>query len=83
MNKEREPSKVLAISAAKKCGESGVVMCLHCMGVWRDGPGHMSPVVSVASSESQRDSRFYRAVLERFKGLSHVTVEVRPLQAAA
>jgi cation diffusion facilitator family transporter len=51
------------------------VVDLH---VWRVGPGHMSAVVSVATSESQRDSRFYHAVLERFKGLSHVTVEVQP-----
>jgi len=56
------------------------VVDLH---VWRVGPGHMSAVVSVATSESQRDSRFYHAVLERFKGLSHVTVEVQPSQVAA
>ncbi|WNC93138.1 CDF family Co(II)/Ni(II) efflux transporter DmeF [Paraburkholderia sp. FT54] len=56
------------------------VVDLH---VWRVGPGHMSAVVSVATSESQRDSRFYHAVLRRFKGLSHVTVEVRPSYAAA
>ncbi|CAB3791740.1 CDF family Co(II)/Ni(II) efflux transporter DmeF [Paraburkholderia fynbosensis] len=56
------------------------VLDLH---VWRVGPGHMSAVVSVATSESQRDSRFYHAVLQRFKGLSHVTVEVQPAQAVA
>jgi cation diffusion facilitator family transporter len=56
------------------------VVDLH---VWRVGPGHMSAVVSVATSEFERDSRFYHAVLERFKGLSHVTVEVHPSQAAA
>lgn len=56
------------------------VIDLH---VWRVGPGHMSAVVLVATSESQRDSRFYHAVLGRFKGLSHVTIEVQPLQAAA
>jgi cation diffusion facilitator family transporter len=56
------------------------VVDLH---VWRVGPGHMSAVVSVATSESQRDSRFYHALLERFKGLSHVTVEVQPSRAAA
>jgi cation diffusion facilitator family transporter len=56
------------------------VVDLH---VWRVGPGHMSAVVSVATSESQRDSRFYHAVLERFNGLSHVTVEVQPSRAAA
>jgi cation diffusion facilitator family transporter len=56
------------------------VVDLH---VWRVGPGHMSAVLAVATSVSQRDSRFYHAVLERFKGLSHVTVEVQPLRAAA
>ncbi|WP_028646024.1 CDF family Co(II)/Ni(II) efflux transporter DmeF [Paraburkholderia fungorum] len=56
------------------------VVDLH---VWRLGPGHMSAVVSVATNESHRDSRFYHAVLKRFKGLSHVTVEVQPAQAVA
>jgi cation diffusion facilitator family transporter len=56
------------------------VVDLH---VWRVGPGHMSAVVSVATGEPQRDSRFYHAVLERFKGLSHVTVEVQPLHVVA
>ncbi|MFM0758187.1 CDF family Co(II)/Ni(II) efflux transporter DmeF [Paraburkholderia strydomiana] len=56
------------------------VVDLH---VWRVGPGHMSAVVSVATGEPKRDSRFYHAVLERFKGLSHVTVEVQPSHAAA
>ncbi|SKD06057.1 CDF family Co(II)/Ni(II) efflux transporter DmeF [Paraburkholderia hospita] len=56
------------------------VVDLH---VWRVGPGHMSAVVSVATSECQRDSRFYHAVLERFRGLSHVTVEVQPAHTAA
>ncbi|WP_158904505.1 CDF family Co(II)/Ni(II) efflux transporter DmeF [Burkholderia sp. L27(2015)] len=51
------------------------VVDLH---VWRVGPGHMSAVVSVATNEPQRDSRFYHAIFERFKGLSHVTVEVQP-----
>ena len=56
------------------------VVDLH---VWRVGPGHMSAVVSVVTSESQRDSRFYHAVLQRFKGLSHVTVEVQPANSMA
>ncbi|MEM5310899.1 CDF family Co(II)/Ni(II) efflux transporter DmeF [Paraburkholderia sp. JHI869] len=56
------------------------VLDLH---VWRVGPGHMSAVVSVATSEAQRNPRFYHAALKRFKGLSHVTVEVNPARAAA
>ncbi|MDN7179581.1 CDF family Co(II)/Ni(II) efflux transporter DmeF [Caballeronia sp. SEWSISQ10-4 2] len=56
------------------------VVDLH---VWRVGPGHMSAVVSVATNEPQHDSRFYHAALKRFKGLSHVTVEVQPAHSAA
>jgi cation diffusion facilitator family transporter len=56
------------------------VLDLH---VWRVGPGHMSAVVSVATSESRRDSRFYHAALKRFKDLSHLTVEVNPRDAVA
>ncbi|WP_028206236.1 CDF family Co(II)/Ni(II) efflux transporter DmeF [Paraburkholderia nodosa] len=56
------------------------VLDLH---VWRVGPGHMSAVVSVVTSEAQRSPSFYHAALKRFKGLSHVTVEVNPPRAAA
>jgi cation diffusion facilitator family transporter len=55
------------------------VLDLH---VWRLGPGHMSAVVSVATSEVQRSPSFYHAALKRFKGLSHVTVEVNPARIA-
>lgn len=56
------------------------VLDLH---VWRVGPGHMSAVVSVATGEAQRNPSFYHAALKRFKGLSHVTVEVNPNRFAA
>ncbi|WP_175714298.1 CDF family Co(II)/Ni(II) efflux transporter DmeF [Burkholderia ambifaria] len=46
--------------------------------VWRLGPGHMSAVVSVATADPRRDARFYHGVLQRFRNLSHVTVEVIP-----
>ncbi|VWB17861.1 CDF family Co(II)/Ni(II) efflux transporter DmeF [Burkholderia lata] len=46
--------------------------------VWRLGPGHMSAVVSVSTDDTARDSRFYHGLLQRFKDLSHVTVEVVP-----
>ncbi|MFM0329496.1 CDF family Co(II)/Ni(II) efflux transporter DmeF [Paraburkholderia strydomiana] len=55
------------------------VVDLH---VWRLGPGHMSAVVSVLTTEAQRTPSFYHAALKRFKGLSHVTVEVNPTQLA-
>src|SRR5258708_18251955 len=50
------------------------VVDLH---VWRVGPGHISALVSVATRESKRDPRLYHAVLERFRGLSQLTVEVQ------
>ncbi|RQT22166.1 CDF family Co(II)/Ni(II) efflux transporter DmeF [Burkholderia contaminans] len=46
--------------------------------VWRLGPGHMSAVVSVATDDPKRDACFYHGVLQRFRNLSHVTVEVVP-----
>jgi cation diffusion facilitator family transporter len=43
--------------------------------LWRLGPGHLGVVASVVTAKS-RDAAFYRAILRRFKALSHVTVEV-------
>jgi cation diffusion facilitator family transporter len=43
--------------------------------LWRLGPGHLCAVVSVVTAQA-RDPGYYRARLERFKSLSHVTVEV-------
>jgi Co/Zn/Cd efflux system component len=75
------PDRRMADNVRQVIEDSGdKVIDLH---VWRLGPGHMSAVVSVATNELHRDSRFYHAVLKRFKGLSHVTVEVQPAQAAA
>lgn len=44
--------------------------------VWRLGPGHLGAVVSVVSSAPTHGPAFYHSVLQRFKGLSHITVEV-------
>jgi cation diffusion facilitator family transporter len=44
--------------------------------VWRLGPGHLGAVVSVVTTHAQRGPAFYHTVLRRFKGLSHITVEV-------
>ena len=43
--------------------------------LWRLGPGHLGAVVSVVTAEA-RDCNFYRARLQQFPSLSHVTVEV-------
>ncbi|MEA3083334.1 MAG: hypothetical protein QOC89_1031 [Paraburkholderia sp.] len=75
MNSDRRMAESVR-NAIEERGDQ--VVDLH---VWRVGPGHMSAVVSVATGEPQHDSRFYHAVLERFKGLSHVTVEVQPSHA--
>jgi len=60
-------------------GGGDEVLDLH---VWRLGPGHMSALVSIATGEPRRSPAFYHAVLKRFKGLSHLTVEVNPIEAA-
>jgi Co/Zn/Cd efflux system component len=49
------------------------VVDLH---VWRLGPGHFGAILSVVSDVLQRGPDFYHAALRRFKGLSHITVEV-------
>jgi cation diffusion facilitator family transporter len=45
--------------------------------LWRLGPGHLGAIVSVATAK-RRDPEHYRRLLDRFRNLSHVTVEVRP-----
>ena len=75
------PDRRMAENVRHVIEENGdIVLDLH---VWRVGPGHMSAVVSVVTSEAQRSPSFYHAALKRFKGLSHVTVEVNPTRAAA
>jgi cation diffusion facilitator family transporter len=44
--------------------------------IWRLGPGHFGAVISVVSQVAQRGPAFYHALLRRFKGLSHITVEI-------
>ncbi len=51
--------------------------------VWRLGPGHFGAVVSVVTAVAQRSPAFYHAILGRFAGLSHITVEVHPRTPAA
>ena len=48
------------------------VVDLH---LWRLGPGHLAAVVAIATARP-RDASFYRARLESFACLSHITVEV-------
>jgi cation diffusion facilitator family transporter len=44
--------------------------------LWRLGPGHLGAILSV-DTQKQRGPQYYRALLERFRGLSHVTVQVQ------
>ena len=45
--------------------------------------GRMSAVISVATEEARHDARFYHALLNRFNGLAHVTVQVHPTELMA
>ncbi len=44
--------------------------------VWRVGPGHFAAVVAIVSGSPERGTSYYHRALRRFKGLSHITVEV-------
>ena len=43
--------------------------------LWRLGPGHLGAIVSVATAQP-RGPDYYRRLLQRFRTLSHLTVEV-------
>ena len=43
--------------------------------LWRLGPGHLGAIVSVATRQG-RSVEYYRTRLARFRGLSHLTIEV-------
>jgi Co/Zn/Cd efflux system component len=55
-------------------GEGDQLTDLH---LWRFGPGHLAAIVGVATR--QHDADYYRRELARYKILSHVTLEIRPL----
>jgi cation diffusion facilitator family transporter len=43
--------------------------------LWRLGPGHLGAILSITTSK-QRGPDHYRRMLERFRTISHVTVEI-------
>jgi cation diffusion facilitator family transporter len=45
--------------------------------LWRLGPGHLGAIVTVSTSRQRRPD-YYRRLLDRFRALSHVTVEIEP-----
>ncbi len=65
-------------SAVETAGDN--LIDLH---IWRLGPGHFGAVLSVVTKQSQRGPDFYHAILQRVKGLSHITVEVHAGQQSA
>jgi cation diffusion facilitator family transporter len=54
-------------------GDGDRVADLH---LWRLGPGHLGAVVSVLTPTGRSEAD-YRAMLARFRSLSHLTIEVR------
>jgi cation diffusion facilitator family transporter len=44
--------------------------------LWRLGPGHLGAIVSVATRQP-RGADYYRALLGRFRSLSHLTIQVQ------
>ena len=44
--------------------------------LWRLGPGHLGAILSVATRR-EREPDYYQSLLSRFRGLSHVTVQVQ------
>jgi cation diffusion facilitator family transporter len=44
--------------------------------LWRLGPGHLGAIVSIATSRP-REPEYYQSLLDQFRTLSHVTVQVQ------
>jgi cation diffusion facilitator family transporter len=74
---DMNPSPALTAEIRRRLeGEGERVLDLH---LWRLGPGHNAAIVVVAADPPQTPDA-YRARLNGLEGLSHVTVEVRPMQ---
>jgi cation diffusion facilitator family transporter len=50
--------------------------------LWRLGPGHLGAILSIATAR-QRGPEHYRRLLDRFRALSHLTIEVQCLPPSA
>jgi cation diffusion facilitator family transporter len=44
--------------------------------LWRLGPGHLGAILSIAT-QRQREPEYYQSLLDQFRTLSHVTVQVQ------
>lgn len=70
---DMNPDRDMAIKLRQAVESEGDQLAdLH---LWRLGPGHLGAIVSVITAKS-RQADYYRALLTRFKSLSHLTVEV-------
>jgi cation diffusion facilitator family transporter len=72
MNPDRDMAEILR-QAIESDGDT--LFDLH---LWRLGPGHLGAIVSIGT-RSRRAQDYYRVKLARFRSLSHLTIEVRPL----
>jgi cation diffusion facilitator family transporter len=45
--------------------------------LWRLGPGHLGAILSISTAK-RRGPDYYRRLLDRFRSLSHVTIEIEP-----
>jgi Co/Zn/Cd efflux system component len=69
MNPDRQMAR--RVQMAIEAGGDRVVD-LH---LWRLGPGHLGAILSIATKEA-RGPDHYRRLLEQFRMLSHLTIEV-------
>ena len=71
---DMNPDKVMTENVRQSIeGDGDKLADLH---LWRLGPGHLGAVISVVTSDTKRDQKFYRKRLSRFRSLSHLTIEV-------
>jgi cation diffusion facilitator family transporter len=63
-----------AVTKAIESDADNRVTDLH---IWRVGPRHLAAIVSLVTDEP-RDPAHYKALLQRFADLAHVTIEVHP-----
>jgi cation diffusion facilitator family transporter len=70
MNPDRDMAETLRRTIED---EGDTLADLH---LWRLGPGHLGAILSVGT-RTARDPDYYRARLQGFRALSHLTVEVR------
>ena len=75
---DMNPDRQMADKLKQTIEEDGdKISDLH---LWRLGPGHLGAIVCV-DTQRAREADYYRTKLERFRSLSHLTIEVRSKDA--